>query len=77
MANPEKESEGTMWCVWWSYQVIQGITFTPFNTLNDVNILKILLLNYMLYMFNTHTRFHVNQILFDIQLINSCFMHNL
>ena len=61
------------------------IQVTPNVTLNNVTPLNNLLLNsyfknstvglHVLYVFNMHTNFHVNGMLFTIRSRNSSFMH--
>ena len=44
-----------------------------------INILKIIPLDYMFYVyyvFNTHTKFYTNRMLFTIQSQNPSYMHN-
>ena len=53
------------------------MTTTPTKKINMVVYFNNLTIElHVLYVLNTHTKFHVNWILFTIQSINLFFMHN-
>ena len=61
----------------WLQTSLQPLVTTPTKTINIITYFEnLIVVLYVFYIFKTHVKFHVNWMLFTIQLINLFFMHN-